>query len=102
MAEYVHTRADEQEVVKSAVGDVDEIISTQRQIALGFQQALVSNAWLDPIFIASVAGFSAAGATEKELNGHGKSSRLSLPRRASLIQRAPVVVVGAGAGLLPL
>jgi len=63
MAEYVHTRADEQEVVKSAVGDVDEIISTQRQIALGFQQALVSNAWLDPIFIASVAGFSAALAT---------------------------------------
>lgn len=63
MAEYVHTHAGEHEIVKNAVGDVDEVISAQRQIALGLQQALVSNAWLDPIFIASVAGFSAALAT---------------------------------------
>lgn len=34
-----------------------------RSIGLGAQQVLVSNAWLDPIFIAAVAGFSTALAT---------------------------------------
>lgn len=63
MAEYVQAHAGEHDVVESAVGNVEEIIPAQRRIALGLQQALVSNAWLDPIFIASVAGFSAALAT---------------------------------------
>lgn len=63
MAEYVQAHAGEHDVVESAVGDVEEIIPAQRRVALGLQQALVSNAWLDPIFIASVAGFSAALAT---------------------------------------
>ncbi|GAA4120960.1 uracil-xanthine permease family protein [Aminobacter aganoensis] len=63
MAEYVQAHAGEHDVVESAVGDVEENIPAQRRIALGLQQALVSNAWLDPIFIASVAGFSAALAT---------------------------------------
>lgn len=34
-----------------------------RSAGLGVQQVLVSNAWLDPIFIAGVAGFSSALAT---------------------------------------
>lgn len=34
-----------------------------RSIGLGAQQVLVSNAWLDPIFIAAVAGFTTALAT---------------------------------------
>jgi NCS2 family nucleobase:cation symporter-2 len=45
------------------IGDVEEAIPAKRRMALGLQQALVSNAWLDPIFIASVAGFSASLAT---------------------------------------
>ncbi len=45
------------------IGDIEEIIPLKRRFALGAQQALVSNAWLDPIFIASVAGFSASLAT---------------------------------------
>lgn len=63
MAEYVHAHGGEAAVVDGAVGDVEEIIPAQRRFALGLQQALVSNAWLDPIFIASVAGFSATLAT---------------------------------------
>lgn len=63
MAEHVHAHAGEHDVDQGVVGDVEEIIPAQRRIALGLQQALVSNAWLDPIFIASVAGFSAALAT---------------------------------------
>ncbi|CAI2932938.1 uracil-xanthine permease family protein [Aminobacter niigataensis] len=63
MAEYVHAHAGEHDVDQGVVGDVEEIIPAQRRIALGLQQALVSNAWLDPIFIASVAGFSATLAT---------------------------------------
>jgi NCS2 family nucleobase:cation symporter-2 len=47
----------------TVIGDVEEIIPPKRKAALGLQQALVSNAWLDPIFIASVAGFSATLAT---------------------------------------
>lgn len=54
---------DDDEAEDVTVGDVEEIIPAKRQFALGAQQALVSNAWLDPIFIASVAGFSAALAT---------------------------------------
>lgn len=45
------------------IGDIEENIPVKRRLALGAQQALVSNAWLDPIFIASVAGFSASLAT---------------------------------------
>lgn len=63
MAEYVHAHAGEHDVDQGVVGDVEEVIPAQRRIALGLQQALVSNAWLDPIFIASVAGFSATLAT---------------------------------------
>lgn len=63
MAEYVHAHGGEPAVADVAVGDVEEIIPAQRRFALGLQQALVSNAWLDPIFIASVAGFSATLAT---------------------------------------
>jgi xanthine/uracil permease len=63
MAEYVHARGGEPAAVEAVVGDVEEVIPAQRQFALGLQQALVSNAWLDPIFIASVAGFSATLAT---------------------------------------
>lgn len=65
MAGYIDAHLGEQEhrLVDNAVGDVEEIIPAKRRIALGLQQALVSNAWLDPIFIASVAGFSAALAT---------------------------------------
>jgi NCS2 family nucleobase:cation symporter-2 len=53
----------ELEAVDGVVGDVEEVIPARRRFALGLQQALVSNAWLDPIFIASVAGFSATLAT---------------------------------------
>jgi len=45
------------------IGDVEAQLPVQRRLALGLQQTLVSNAWLDPIFIASVAGFSTALAT---------------------------------------
>ncbi|MFH5773191.1 uracil-xanthine permease family protein [Paracoccus sp. NGMCC 1.201697] len=45
------------------VGSVEEFIPLPKRVVLGAQQALVSNAWLDPIFIASVAGFSAGLAT---------------------------------------
>lgn len=45
------------------VGSVEEVIALPKRVVLGAQQALVSNAWLDPIFIASVAGFSAGLAT---------------------------------------
>ncbi|WP_323717782.1 uracil-xanthine permease family protein [Paracoccus aminovorans] len=45
------------------VGSVEELIPLPKRVVLGAQQALVSNAWLDPIFIASVAGFSAGLAT---------------------------------------
>jgi len=45
------------------MGDVEARLAVRRKLALGLQQTLVSNAWLDPIFIASVAGFSGALAT---------------------------------------
>jgi xanthine/uracil permease len=65
MAGYIDTHlcAQEHGPVDNAVGDVEEIIPAKRRLALGLQQALVSNAWLDPIFLASVAGFSATLAT---------------------------------------
>lgn len=65
MAGYAgaHPGATEHGLVDDTVGDIEEVIPARRRIALGFQQALVSNAWLDPIFIASVAGFSATLAT---------------------------------------
>lgn len=65
MTGYAHVNPGETEhgSVGDAVGDIEEAIPARRRIALGFQQALVSNAWLDPIFIASVAGFSASLAT---------------------------------------
>lgn len=63
MTDHVHAHMGELEAVDGLVGDVEEIIPAKRRFALGLQQALVSNAWLDPIFIASVAGFSAALAT---------------------------------------
>lgn len=56
-------RAGLEEAGDIAIGDIEEVIPFKRRFALGAQQALVSNAWLDPIFIASVAGFSAALAT---------------------------------------
>ncbi|MGO4338126.1 uracil-xanthine permease family protein [Labrys sp. KB_33_2] len=46
-----------------AIGDVEAVMPARRGLALGLQQALVSNAWLDPIFVASVGGFSASLAT---------------------------------------
>jgi xanthine/uracil permease len=65
MTGYVDAHAGGSEAgrVDNVVGDVEEIIPAKRRVALGLQQALVSNAWLDPIFIASVAGFSATLAT---------------------------------------
>lgn len=41
------------------IDEIEEVIPMGRRLGLGAQQVLVSNAWLDPIFISSVAGFSA-------------------------------------------
>ncbi|WP_448950788.1 uracil-xanthine permease family protein [Labrys neptuniae] len=66
MTGLVHGRLDEQTGMitdESAIGDVEAVMPARRGLALGLQQALVSNAWLDPIFVASVGGFSAGLAT---------------------------------------
>lgn len=63
MVDDVHAHPGTHGLADDAVGDVEEIIPARRRLALGLQQTLVSNAWLDPIFIASVAGFSASLAT---------------------------------------